>query len=115
MNVSKPAFIASVFAFFIAFSIPVYAQEEFKSSQFLEWPEESRSSYIRTAIGMAALIAVSNDQNQADCIGDWYFSDRVESENTIYKAMENFGEYHPLGIVVAILEKQCGSFSYKPN
>ncbi len=115
MNVSKPAFIASVFVLFLGFCIPAYAQEEFKSSDFLEWTESSRNSYVRTAVGMAALIAVSNNSEQADCIGDWFFSDRAKSESIIYKAMEHFGDYHPLGIIVAILEKQCGSFSYGQN
>ena len=89
------------------------AAETFKSSEFLKWPLNSQSFYFRTAIGMAGLIASYNDKKHARCIEGWYFDDTPKAEASLRQAMQKFGEYHPRGVILAVLKKACGSFEYK--
>ncbi|NOR61926.1 MAG: hypothetical protein GQ535_05440 [Rhodobacteraceae bacterium] len=92
--------------------MPAYAQDVFRSDSFLEWPEESRSFYIRTSIGMAGFIASENSTEHADCLEHWYFDDEQASEVYIYGIMEQYPEVHPRAIIVAILQNKCGPFQY---
>lgn len=112
MIVSKTVFIASFSAFILGLCMPVYAEDIFKSSEFLDWSENNRSFYIRTSIGMAGLIAARNDSQHAKCLEEWYFSDEKAGEESIYQIMREYPDYHPRGIIVAVLKKQCGSFNY---
>lgn len=61
---------------------------------------------------MANMIAIENDKMQADCIGSWYEADRAAKEKYIYGVMEKYPTYHPIGVIMAVIEKQCGSFNY---
>ncbi len=103
---------ASIFALFLTITTPSYAQDTFKSSKFLTWPEDSRSFYIRTSVGMAGLISRYNDEAHGICLEKWYVSNEKESEEVIYETMRKFPDYHPRGVIVAVLEKQCGPFTY---
>jgi hypothetical protein len=78
----------------------------------MAWTEGSRSTYIRTALMMANMIAIENNKKQADCIGNWYFEDQRGRDETMYRAMEKFPTHHPIGIIIAVIEKQCGRFKY---
>lgn len=97
----------------MAVSCPqVSAAEAFTSKEFLLMSEQSQSGYFQATIGMAALIASKNNKPQADCMERWYFKGTDAAERTIRDAMQRYPGYHPLGIISALLEKQCGSFSY---
>lgn len=113
MIIQKSLATASLFAILSFNNIPLYAETPLKSSKFLNWTEANRSFYIRTSIGMAAFIAVQNDKKHAKCMEHWYFSNEKRSNQAIYKVMRKFSDYHPWGVIVAVLEKQCGSFKYK--
>lgn len=78
----------------------------------MEWTEDNRAYYIRTSIGMAGLIASENDEEQADCLENWYFSDPEQKNEFIYGYMVEYPSHHPRGIILAVLQKQCGSFNY---
>lgn len=82
--------------------------ETFTSAQFLEWPRKSQSSYFRTSIGMAGFIVSMRDKPKARCLENWYFSDAAAAEDTILATMRRFPEFHPRGVIVAVLQKQCG-------
>lgn len=109
---TKLVFRASIFAILMLNTTPLYAEQIFKSSEFLKWTEESRSFYIRTSIGMATLIAVHNDKKHAKCMEHWYFSNETKSNETIYQTMRKHPDFHPRGVIIAMLKKQCGSFEY---
>ena len=89
----------------------VYA-DSFKSSEFLTWNKDSQEFYFRTAIGMAGLIASQNDQHQARCILDWYFTKERTARDAILSAMQQYPDYHPRGVILAVLQKACGTFKY---
>lgn len=83
--------------------------QEFKSAEFLEWPRKSQTFYFQTAIGMAGFIVSMRDKPTARCLENWYFSDTDAAEETILETMRRFPEYHPRGVIVAVLQKQCGA------
>ncbi len=84
----------------------------FKSSEFLTWKRNSQDFYIRTSIGMAGLIATRNDKAHGKCLDDWYFSDEDAANEAILDVMREHPDYHPRGVILAVLEKRCGSFTY---
>ncbi len=112
LMMKKSVFTASIFAVLLTFCMPSYAKNIFKNSEFLKWSEDNKSFYIRTSIGMAGLIAAQNDKKHARCIEGWYYSDEGIENEKIYKVMRKYPDHHPRGIIVAVLQKQCGSFNY---
>lgn len=84
----------------------------FKSADFLKWGTESQSFYIDTSIGMAGLIASLNDEHQSRCIDNWYFQDKSGAEDKILNAMRRNPDYHPRGVIVAVLQDVCGPLTY---
>ena len=97
--------------------ITVYPQLSFadtlKSSDFLKWQKKSQAFYIEASIGMASLIAAQNNKAQAKCIDDWYFSGEEAKNAFIRETMKRVPDYHPRGVVLAVIEKQCTPLVYK--
>lgn len=87
--------------------------EMFTSEEFLTWSREGQGHYFRTAIGMAGLIARQNDEAQGDCIDNWYFNDQDRAHDRITSVMRQYPSYHPRGVILAMIEKACGSMTYK--
>lgn len=86
--------------------------EIFKSAEFLKWPAKSQSFYFRTSIGMAGLVARRNNKVQGDCIDNWYFYAEKKAHAHIIDVMRKHPSYHPRGVILAVLEKQCGKLIY---
>lgn len=93
------------------FSMPAHA-EVFKSSEFLTWKLQNQASYIDTSIGMASLVAAQNSKTQSKCIDDWYIADQTKSVEYITGIMRDNPTYHPRGVILAAIEKKCGSMTY---
>lgn len=108
----KSALRASIFVLLLVNHTPAYAKDVFKSSEFMTWSEGNRSLYIRTSIGMAGLIAGYNDKKHMTCLENWYLRSEKESNEFIYQAMKKFPDFHPRGVIMAVLEKKCGTFEY---
>lgn len=88
------------------------ADDGFKSSKFLTYPAESQKGYISTAVMMAGSIAAQNKQEQARCIDDWAMKNRDGGYRPVIDAMQKYPDYHPAGVIIAVLQKACGSFKY---
>lgn len=88
------------------------ADEAFKSSKFLTYPAESQKSYIGSSVMMAGVIAARNAPQQARCIDDWSAKNSSASYPTVVEAMKRFPDHHPTGVIIAVLQKACGSFDY---
>lgn len=99
--------------------VSIYPQnseaQTFKSAEFLGWSRENQSFYFRTSIGMAGLIVRQTDEKQADCIDSWYFRNEAMAHDQIVTTMRRFPTYHPLGVILAFLEKRCGSLTYQKS
>jgi hypothetical protein len=91
------------------------ADDGFKSSKFLTYPAESQKGYISTAVMMAGSIAAQNKQEQARCIDGWAAQHDATGFRPVVEAMQRFPDYHPAGVILAVLQKACGSFKYLGN
>jgi len=87
--------------------------EDLKSSTFLTYPADSQKSYINTSVLMATIIAAQNSKDHAACIGDWSGRYVGDGYQPVIEAMRKFPEHHPTGVILAVLKKACGTFSYK--
>lgn len=83
----------------------------FKSSKFLTWDNANQSFYIEASVGMASLIAARSDRAQGDCIDDWYYSDEPSANAAVLDAMRQYPDVHPRGIILAVIQQQCGDIS----
>jgi hypothetical protein len=113
VSVSKALRIAVLGVALLA-SVPSYAADNiFKSSEFLTWTSQSQEFYIRTSVGMASLIVGQTDKAQGKCVDDWYFGNEPSANKHIFDVMRRHSEFHPRGVILAVLEKKCGKFAYQ--
>ncbi|MDI4665376.1 hypothetical protein K9U40_13710 [Xanthobacter autotrophicus] len=88
------------------------AAEGFKSSEFLTWSAENQRGYITTAATAAGVIANLNRAGQAKCIDDWVGQQRAGGYQPVVEAMKKLPEYHPMAVILTVIEKACGEFKY---
>lgn len=88
---------------------------EFTAADVLGWSKKSQDWYFQTSITMASFIATQNPGDHAKCIEDWYFeggqvdhrrNDQIRSD------LQRFPDYHPTAIILARIEKVCGSLVF---
>lgn len=103
-------FAAAVLA--VSITNAAMAQDRMTTSKFLSWSPEGQQSYINTAAMMAGVIATQNRQAQAKCIGNWAAANEKTGYKPIIDAMKRLPDYHPIAIISAVFEKECGSFQY---
>jgi len=104
--------IASACTIVCSLSTASAADDKFRSAEFLKWSDAERKSYIATSVLMAVVIAGDNNPEQNKCIKRWLADNDGAGFPTVKAAMARFPEHHPTGVVVAVLEKACGSFKY---
>ena len=88
------------------------ADDGFKSSKFLTYPAESQSSYIDTAAVAATVVVSLNSASQAKCLGSWVAKHRAGNFAPVIDAMRKYPDDHPMGLIIAVLQKDCGAFKY---
>lgn len=76
------------------------------------WEADSRDFYVRITASTAITIAAKNDERHAKCLEDWYLADEQKSNEEVYSAMRKNSGYHPRLIILAMMEKKCGTFKY---
>lgn len=103
---------ASLSAIVCSFAGIASAQDNFKSSKFLTYSLESQKSYITSSVIMAGLIASQNTATQGQCINNWAAQHRDEGYAPVVDAMRKYPDDHPTGLILAVLQKACGSLSY---
>ncbi|MEM6890150.1 MAG: hypothetical protein AAF636_18745 [Pseudomonadota bacterium] len=91
---------------------------EFTASDVLKWGQEAQNSYFNTSVGMIAILAARTGEHGhvADCLNDWYWTDdgNDPKKNDLFReVMSTLGTYHPQAVILAVVEKHCGSF--KPD
>lgn len=84
--------------------------EEFTGKEFSAWSEASQNSYIQTSITMAGVVAAQYKKEVSLCIDDWYFGgDQQKLRNqSIREAILKYENYHPSGVILALVQEQCG-------
>ena len=87
--------------------------ETFKSADFLKWAPGSQRSYFATSVTMASAIVRVNSTQQSTCINTWYGRNREKVEQRFIAVMRQYPDYHPQSVILAVIEKQCGSVKYR--
>ena len=93
-------------------STPSAHAESFTTGQFLTQGRQSQETYIGISLTMAGAITAQTNPGVARCLNDWYFADsgrRAERIDYILETMRKYPEYHPSGVIVAVIKKVCGS------
>lgn len=88
--------------------------EGFKASDVLKWDQSQQDWYFQVSVGMAAVIAAQNRGEQGSCIDKWYFagSNKVTVNEKIRETFARFPTYHPAGVLLALVEKECGQLKF---
>lgn len=86
--------------------------EDFKSSKFLTYSAEAQRSYIDTAVVAATVVVSLNSAPQAKCLGEWVAKQRQGDFSPVIEAMRKYPDDHPMGLIVAVLQKECGAFKF---
>ncbi len=88
------------------------ADETFKSSKFLTYPADAQANYISTSAVAAASIAGLNSPAQAKCLGEWVSRHKGSGYQPVIEVMRKYPDDHPTGLILAVLQKECGPFKY---
>ena len=100
---------------FGALSLPAQA-DSFTASDVLEWEADEQDYYFETSIAMAGVIASQNDTIKAGCIDEWYFGEATpesERRELILQAMTRFPDHHPAAVLLAVINRKCGSMRFR--
>lgn len=88
---------------------------EFTAADVLGWDVKQQNWYFETSIVMAVIIASQSDEAKATCIDDWYLSSDAaiaEGNTFIRSQMKKFEGFHPGGVILAVLQHECGSLNF---
>lgn len=113
--IAKTALIANA-ALMLAASFPqAVSAEDFTAADVLEWSEGSQNTYFETSVGMIAILASRTGTHNeiADCMNTWYWTeDGVDGTKNqlIRQVMGELPDYHPQAVILAVVEKHCGTF-----
>ncbi len=108
----KSGVAASFFAIFAMSCLPSHA-EETTVREFLTWERQAQDSFFTTSILTAAVIATQIRPNFAECIGNWYSltdEGNAKRHQEMLNVMGKYPDLIPSGIVIAVLQKECGNF-----
>ena len=91
----------------------ISAAETFQSSDVLAWPEEKQRGYFTTSVTMVGVIASQIDRNQSRCIDAWYVIEEGKDHVNLLNAMHKHASIHPQGIILWVIQNQCGKIGRK--
>tara|TARA_R110002110_G_scaffold415618_1_gene652477 strand:- start:9184 stop:9531 length:348 start_codon:yes stop_codon:yes gene_type:complete len=87
--------------------------ENFTAAKLLKQSEQGQRNFIEISISMAGSIATQADPKIARCLDNWYFKDasrRGQRKSDILRVMRKYPNHHPSGLILAVIQKACGSF-----
>lgn len=99
----------------LAFCPQVSTAGGFTGSELLEWSVAEQDSYFQTSIGMVAVVGTQTNfpKDIVECLNQWYWPNGALDPNRnseIREALTRFPKAHPQAIVLAVIERECGSF-----
>ncbi len=65
---------------------------------------------IYGAVDMAGHIAFLEDHDRGMCIWNWLADDVDAKKALIIRSMEKYPDHSPTGIIIALIERDCGKF-----
>ncbi|MEM6888142.1 MAG: hypothetical protein AAF636_08390 [Pseudomonadota bacterium] len=100
----------------VAFAGTAFAEgQSFTSSDVLAWSAEGQRSFYLNSFGMAGIVAMQTGVHETHvaCINDLL----AENSETylpvaeISSVLESYPDLHPQAVVMAIINRECGSFA----
>ncbi len=83
----------------------------FTNKDFLTMPKLQQKGFLDGVINTLWQVAAQNDSDTGQCIVDWYFGEETAQRNgLIFKSMNQYPTYTPSAIVIALTERECGSY-----
>lgn len=113
MKTIKRLVLASLSAIVCILAQETHAKESLTSARFLQYSAEAQRNYIVTSSIMAGLVASQNRKTQTECINDWAAQNAASGFEPVIATMKKHPQFHPSGVIIAVLQKACGSFAYK--
>ena len=101
------------FAAGVMFHPQVSSADGFDGASLMEWSEASQVAYLQNSIVMTMTVSSRLNEVHASCISDWFFEGdrfrdgRLEELRT---TISRYADYHPGGVIVAMIERECGEF-----
>jgi len=89
---------------------------KFTGEEFLTWNRANQDSFIEVSVTMAGIVSGRARKDISRCIDEWYSLEdetRRKRNTHILGIVESNPEFHPQGVILAVLEKRCGSI--KPS
>jgi hypothetical protein len=108
----KTTAIASNITIVCSIATAPLAQETFKSAKFLTYSAEAQHNYIATSVVAATAVVSLNSAAQAKCLGEWITKHKAGNFRPVMEVMKKYPDDHPTGLIVAVLQRDCGSFKY---
>lgn len=91
------------------------AADTFTSADVLAWPEASQNSFFQSSITMTNIVAMQTGRYDGivTCINEWYSTAELQAQrhDHIREVLADYPDNHPQGIILAVIEKACGSFT----
>lgn len=101
----------------LSLSTTIYPQnsmaEGFSGAAFAAWSQVSQDSYIQSSVMMAGVIGTQVKPEISRCIDAWYFETegvKAARNQMIRNAIIEFADHHPSGVILALIQRACGSF-----
>lgn len=95
----------------VSFAGSAMAQDP-QNANFQAFSSDGQKGYIGASIAMAQTLL---SKTQADCIGSWAKANEPNGYKEVVAAIKKYADYHPSGVIAAIIEKQCGKFELTKN
>ncbi len=92
--------------------------EAFTGEEFLKWERASQDSLIQISVTMTGIVATQGRKDISRCIDDWYSDSeglRAQRHEEILQAIQENPEFHPQGVILAVIQQRCGSFKESPR
>lgn len=93
--------------------------DEFTGADVLKWAEAEQASYFSTSVGMVGIVAMQTGRHDTavTCINNWYWPGGMPEHSlqndTIRTVMGSLPDVHPQAVIMAVIERECGSFSLR--
>lgn len=92
-----------------AFHPQVSAAAGFTGKEFASWSIDGQNGYIQASVTMAGVVLTRLKPSASNCIDTWYFgASKAERDRYIRETIASFDEHHPAGVILAIIEQECG-------
>ena len=94
----------------LTLSLTPALSSETSNEIFLKNCEAEKTWWFMGAFSTLGLQVAQTDKTKADCIWNWYATNRLHKNKELEAAMRKYPKHAPSTIVMGILQRDCGKF-----